>query len=89
MRLGEKMKTLKSLRHKFLTQKEVDLLPVGTKVIITWSGGNGPHKYTIHKRKGINASFVKKHNPNAGWWDGEIDFVGSERYHTRVKLVET
>lgn len=67
-----------------LTQEEVDALVAGTKVVITWSGGNGPHEYTIHKREGQNTSFVKEHNPNAGWWDGEIDFVGPERPHTIV-----
>ncbi len=72
--------------EKLLTQNEVDNLPEGTKVIITWTGGNGPHEYMIHKRKGSNASFVKPHNPNSGWWDGEIDFVGKERFHTHVQL---
>ncbi len=73
---------------KYLTQEEVDNLPAGTKVIITWSGGNGPCEYTIQKREGRNGSFVKDHNPNAGWWDGEIDFVGKENFHTKVSLKE-
>ena len=30
-----------------LSQAEVDALPTGTRVIITWSGGNGPHIYTV------------------------------------------
>ena len=30
-----------------LTQAEVEALPVGTRVRITWSGGNGPHWYQI------------------------------------------
>lgn len=71
---------------KLLSQKEVDNLPEGTKVIITWSGGNGPHEYTILKRVGQKGSFVSPHNPNAGWYDGEIDFVGTENYHTHVSL---
>ena len=28
---------------KNLTRKEIDLLPLGTRLIITWTGGNGPH----------------------------------------------
>lgn len=72
---------------QFLTQKEVDELPVDTKVIITWTGGNGPHEYKIHKRDGVTGSFVNEHNPNAGWYDGEIDFVGEENYHTRVQTI--
>jgi len=30
-----------------LLQAEVDVLPEGTEVEVTWSGGNGPHRYTI------------------------------------------
>ena len=71
---------------KLLTQEEVDTLPAGTKVIITWSGGNGPHEYTIHKRNNETGSFVKDSNPNAGWYDGEIDFVGNKKFNTHVSL---
>ena len=74
--------------NKYLTQEEVDDLPAGTKVIITWCGGNGPHEYTIHKREGEKMSFISPHNPNAGWYDGEIDFVGEKRFHTKVKLLK-
>ena len=70
----------------YLTQKEVDNLEEGIKVIITWCGGNGPHEYIIHKIKGSNGSFCKKHNPNAGWSDGEINFVGKEKFNTKVSL---
>ena len=73
---------------KYLKQKAVDNLPAGTKVMIIWSGGNGPHEYIIHKRRGSQRSFVNEDNPNAGWWDGLIDFVGSEKYHTKVWLKE-
>lgn len=68
-----------------LTQEEVDNLPAGTKVVITWSGGNGPHEYTIHKRD-YSGSFVKESNPNAGSYDGEIDFVGEKSPYTVVTL---
>ena len=71
---------------KYLTQTEVNNLKAGVKVIITWSSGNGPHEYIIHKREGQNASFVSEHNPNAGWYDGKIDFVGKESYHTKVNI---
>lgn len=69
---------------KLLSQKEIDNLPAGTKVIITWCGGNDPNEYIIHKRVGNNKSFVKDHNPNSGWWDGEIEFVGKKTFHTKV-----
>lgn len=69
-----------------LTQEEVDNLSAGTKVVITWTGGNGPHMYEINKRENDDKSYVKDHNPNAGWWDGEIDFVGPEKPYTIVTL---
>ena len=40
-----------------LTQPEIDALPDGTGVIVTWSGGNGPHRYTISRRHGYTAAF--------------------------------
>lgn len=30
-----------------LSSAEVERLPLGTKVVITWSGGNGPHRYEV------------------------------------------
>lgn len=71
-----------------LTMGEVEKLSNGTKVIITWSGGNGPHKYTIQRDKygtmiaqmlGEKHLYPKNHT---------IDFVGKERYHTHVSLDE-
>lgn len=75
------------IKHKGkpLTQKEVDNLPKGTKVVITWFGGNGPHLYEIYKRDD-GLSYIKEHNHNHGCYDGEIDFVGPEKPHTIVTL---
>lgn len=40
-----------------LTQAEVDALPDGAEIIVTWSGGNGPHRYTVtvdeHGRRAV------------------------------------
>lgn len=38
-----------------LTQQEAEALPEGTKVRVTWSGGNGPHWYFIDRDKWGNA----------------------------------
>lgn len=35
-----------------LTRAEVEALPEGTRVVVTWSGGNGPHVYRITRRLG-------------------------------------
>ncbi len=32
-----------------LTQAEVDALPDGTRIVVTWSGGNGPHEYVLRR----------------------------------------
>jgi hypothetical protein len=34
-----------------LTQQQAEDLPEGTKIRVTWSGGNGPHWYFIHVDK--------------------------------------
>lgn len=36
----------------FLTQEQVNELPIGTRVEVVWSGGNGPHEYQIIGRHG-------------------------------------
>lgn len=69
---------------EFLTEKQVAELPEGTKVVITWSGGNGPHTYWVHQCRGETFAWngkderLKHYNP--------ITFVGAERFHTRVSL---
>lgn len=74
--------------QKYLTQEEVDALPEGAEVIITWSGGNGPHKYIIGKYCGESyttffASDEKRHLGN------RIDFVGGRKPFTMVSLPNT
>lgn len=32
---------------KPLTQAEVGQLPQGAEIVVTWSGGNGPHHYHV------------------------------------------
>jgi hypothetical protein len=60
-----------------LTQEEVDELPEGAEVVITWSGGNGPWRYTIAvDRNGCR--MAKEAN-------AYIDFVGPERPFTVVR----
>lgn len=34
---------------KALTKDELDQLPDGTSIKVTWSGGNGPHKYVLRR----------------------------------------
>ncbi len=78
----------KSVVKKPLNQSEVDSLPIGSKVSIVWSGGNGPHEYTIKGKLGkLSVVNDQKDNPNSGWWKGEIEFVGPERPYTVVHLI--
>jgi len=70
---------------EYLTQKQVDELAAGTEILITWSGGNGPHRYIITKRAEQSYStFIdtekKRHI-------GErLDFVGNAPPFTMVRL---
>jgi hypothetical protein len=66
---------------ELLTQEEADALPDGTEVIITWSGGNGPHRYVIHVVGRMRfAGDPRNDNP--------LTFVGTERFHTHVQLAD-
>jgi hypothetical protein len=64
---------------QFLTQEEVNKLPVDTRVLVVWSGGNGPHIYTISGHR--NGSAIINN-----YFRDTLDFVGKERFHTRVTL---
>ena len=62
-----------------LTQEQVDALTEGTKVIVTWSGGNGPWEYTVIGRHGEHVFVDTDHKDF-------LDFVGAEGFHTHVSL---
>ena len=63
-----------------LTQKQVDALPIGAKIIVTWSGGNGPSE------RAITEKFDGHSVTDIGFKNGFLDFVGKEKYHTHVFL---
>lgn len=65
------------MKHELLSQAEVDELPDGARVIVIWSGGNGPHEYEICRRNGDVC--VKN------IYTDRLDFVGKTAYHTRVE----
>ena len=64
----------------YLTQEEVDALPIGTQIEVVWTGGNGPHIYTI------DGKFGKHNYCNGGVSRGYLDFVGCSPPFTTVKL---
>ena len=66
---------------EYLTQEEVDNLPIGTKVFVTWGGGNGPAKRVITEK------FNGKCVTDIGIKSGYLDFVGTEKMQTKVSLV--
>ena len=66
---------------KLLTQREVDALPTGTDVWITWDGGNGPHHYRVRNEGG--EAHVDQQISSG---DTRIDFVGKESYNCHVWL---
>ncbi len=42
-----------------LTAEQIDALPDGAEVVVTWSGGNGPHRYTVARRHGMVLAVFK------------------------------
>ncbi|GAB3380904.1 hypothetical protein NCG89_00940 [Spongiibacter taiwanensis] len=64
-----------------LTQDEVNALETGAEVVVLWSGGNGPHKYRVVNDNGLVWAEAP-HSP--GYNSGFLDFVGPEKYHTKV-----
>lgn len=82
--------------NKALTQEEVDALPDGTKVLITWSGGNGPHEYEVVQKNGLAyAKWVSSFmSPilDIRVLDirvSRIRFVGPKQPFTEVRLVDS
>lgn len=65
------------MRNGLLSQTEVNRLKNGTKVWIYWTGGNGPHKYTIETQNKV--AWAKE-------CDSVIDYVGYEVPRTLVAL---
>lgn len=39
-------------REAALTKEELNRLPDGTRILVTWSGGNGPHRYVLRFKHG-------------------------------------
>jgi len=74
---------------ELLTQEQVNKLPAGAIVEIIWSHGDSPDQYVVQRDE--------KHGRVFAFTEGEIDHqvrhqisvVGSERYHTQVRLIET
>lgn len=71
----------KGVLMNYLTQEEVDNLPIGTKIIVTWGGGNGPAERIITEK--WNGHCIT----DIGIKNGYLDFVGTEKMQTKVSLV--
>lgn len=62
-----------------LTEEQVAELAEGTEVEVTWSGGNGPHRYRI-----VIGHDGKRCTDNL--YQDPLDFVGPEQPYTVVRL---
>lgn len=70
-----------------LTADEVALLPEGTRVVVIWSGGNGPHEGVIAADEGDpERYYVPRHlvDDERMRYYNPLTFVGGQRFHTRV-----
>ena len=73
---------------KQLTQKEVNTLPNGTRVLILWTGGNGPHVYWINRIVPTGAPWTTDHIGKVNFGFGPVDNVGEKPPYTLVWLLE-
>lgn len=71
-----------------LTAEEVARLEEGTPIIVIWEGGNGPHRYRVAiDRHGQRYAAPVHHGGGSRMeFYNPLEFVGRERYHTRVWL---
>jgi len=72
---------------RLLTYDEVAALPDGTRIMVKWGGGNGPHEYTLLHHEGrLYAMVGGERHPTCSDW---LEPIGLVRYHDRVFLPET
>ena len=72
-----------------LTAEEVATLPDGASIIVVWSGGNGPHRYTVRREAGVPIAATDWEVTHDRLdvmrrLDNPFGFIGQKRYHTRV-----
>jgi hypothetical protein len=75
------------MARTLLTQEEVDNLPHRSRVMICWSGGNGPFKYAITHRNGRTYTLKERADGSEGCGH-VVEFVGDRPYNTQVWLPE-
>lgn len=63
-----------------LSQRQVNNLVHGERIMVIWCGGNGPHIYTVNRTMICKTPFALECNQ-------QIDFVGKESYHTQVRRI--
>jgi hypothetical protein len=71
-----------------LTEEEVRNLPADTAIEVVWSGGNGPHRYTLIFDAWGDPHALSANVPERMRYYNPLDFVGVERFHTRVRKVD-
>ena len=69
---------MQELDKQPLSEAEIAALPDGAAILVIWSGGNDPHRYTLKRRNGrayATMEFEVFH---------ELDFIGFEQPYTQV-----
>lgn len=59
-----------------LSQSELNAMPRGAKVIVTWQGGNGPHEYVLDVKDHRDHWSIRGEHGN---WIGDLDLVFRDR----------
>lgn len=74
---------------KRLTQQEAEALPEGSRVRVTWSGGNGPHWYQIKIDKWGNRQVWTDREFLPSWVESIAGaFIGLEKPSTILEVEE-
>lgn len=69
-----------------MTRDEVAALQDGERIVVIWSGGNGPHEYVVERNASVfnDGVFAVRHHANGEKSMNRLDFIGVDKPFTRV-----
>lgn len=75
------------LEQRVITERELALLPTGTKLKVKWPWGNTGEYILVQTARGPYVMNTYLGTPN--WIGGKLEWLGDERVNTQVRIVET
>ena len=64
-----------------LTTEELAELPTGTRLLVTWCGGNGPHEYELQWHAGLPCAHLVADTAHQV---GVLNYIGAEQPWTQA-----